>query len=140
MRHLLVPVVLCLTAAASIISSVPAAQTPPAKVDFVRDIQPLFRQYCVGCHGPTQQMKGLRLDRRRDAMRGGTFPVIGRGNGEASQLYLRISGTRPGIPQMPPTGALKPDQIALIKAWIDQGAEWPDAVANDAPIPVPDSN
>ena len=116
----------------------PAAQAPPPKVDFVRDIQPLLRQSCIGCHGPSQQMNGLRLDRRRDAMRGGTFPVIGPGNGEASQLYLRVSGTRPGVPQMPPTGALKPDQIALIKAWIDQGAEWPDAVANDEPLPIPD--
>jgi ankyrin repeat protein len=34
---------------------------------------------------------------------------------------------------MPPTGALTPGQIALIKTWIDQGAEWPDELANEAP-------
>jgi hypothetical protein len=44
-----------------------AAQTP-AKVDFEREIQPLFREHCVECHGPSQQMRGLRLDRRRDAL------------------------------------------------------------------------
>ncbi|HLW79234.1 MAG TPA: c-type cytochrome domain-containing protein, partial [Terriglobia bacterium] len=44
----------------------------PAKVDFRRDVQPIFKTYCVGCHGPTQQMNGFRLDRRSDAMRGGT--------------------------------------------------------------------
>ena len=43
------------------------AQAPP-KVDFARDVQPIFRQHCVECHGPSQQMRGLRLDRRRDAM------------------------------------------------------------------------
>ena len=36
---------------------------------------------------------------------------------------------------MPPTGALRPEQIAIIKAWIDQGAEWPDALANEADLP-----
>ena len=32
---------------------------------------------------------------------------------------------------MPPTGALKAQQIAIVKAWIDEGAEWPDALAGD---------
>src|SRR5262249_33732430 len=40
--------------------------------------------------------------------------------------------------QMPPTGALSADKIAVIKAWIDQGAEWPDALAGDAPVVPPD--
>jgi len=56
-----------------------SAQTP-AKVDFRRDVQPILKTYCVGCHGPSQQMNGLRLDRRRDAMKGGTTAVIGVGN------------------------------------------------------------
>ena len=79
-------------------------------------------------------MAGLRLDRRRDALRGSTLgTVIGRGNGEASRLYLRVSGDKFGL-QMPPTGKLSPAQVATLKAWIDQGAEWPDAAAGDAPI------
>jgi ankyrin repeat protein len=111
----------------------------PDKVDFVRDVQPIFRQNCYGCHGPRQQNNNLRLDRRRDAMRGGTIAVIGPGNSEASHLYLRLVGkdTIPGQP-MPPTGSLQPDQIAKIKAWIDQGAEWPDAVSGETPPPPPD--
>ena len=36
---------------------------------------------------------------------------------------------------MPPTGPLRPEQIAVIKAWIDQGAEWPDSLANEAELP-----
>jgi ankyrin repeat protein len=128
---------LCLSVAFALTFAVPRAQSSRPKVDFVRDVQPIFQQYCIGCHGPTQQMNGLRLDRRRDAMRGGTFPIIGPGNGAASQLYLRVAGNRYGQ-QMPPTGVLAPEQIAIIKAWIDEGADWPDAVANDAPVAPPD--
>src|SRR5262249_61847190 len=92
------------------------------------------RQHCVGWHGPNIHQNGLRLDRRRDAMRGGTGPVIGRGNG-SSILYMRLVGSDFG-PQMPPTGALPVDQIATIKSWLEQGAEWPDEAAGETP-PAP---
>jgi ankyrin repeat protein len=109
----------------------------PAKVDFARDVQPIFKQHCYGCHGSTQQMNGFRLDRRRDAMRGGTIPVIGPGASEASRLYHRLIGNRFGL-QMPPTGPLDPEQVRVIKDWIDQGAEWPDAMSGDMPAPPAD--
>jgi ankyrin repeat protein/mono/diheme cytochrome c family protein len=108
-----------------------AAQEPP-RVDFGRDVQPIFRQQCYGCHGPAMQQNGFRLDRRSDAMRGGSIAMIGPGNSEGSRMYLRLIGSDFGT-QMPPTGALKPEQIAIIKAWIDQGAAWPDELANEAP-------
>jgi hypothetical protein len=116
------------------------AQNPTAapgqKIDFVRDVQPIFRQSCYGCHGPEQQMNGFRLDRRRDAMRGGVIPAIGPGNSEGSRLYQRLVSNHFG-PQVSPTGALPADQIAIIKTWIDQGAEWPDVVAGEeAPAPL----
>ena len=117
-------------ASATLTSSVRAVQQPVAPVDFVRDVQPIFRQHCYGCHGPTQQMNGFRLDRRRDAMRGGMIPAIGPGNSEGSRLYQRLIGARFG-PQMPPTGALPAAQIATVKAWIDQGAAWPDSASGD---------
>jgi hypothetical protein len=110
-----------------------AQETRP--IDFARDVQPIFRQSCVGCHGPAIHQNGFRLDRRSAAMRGGTIAVIGPGNSEGSRLYLRLIGHDFGT-QMPPTGALKPEQVAIIKAWIDQGAVWPDEAANETP-PVP---
>jgi len=105
---------------------------PPAKVDFVRDVQPILRANCYECHGPDKQMNGLRLDRRRDAMRGGTLTVIGPGSAQSSRLYLRLIGTRYGR-QMPVDGKLEPAQVEILKNWIDQGAEWPDAASGDAP-------
>src|SRR5262245_37526966 len=106
---------------------------PASSVDFIRDVQPIFRQQCYGCHGSTQQMNGFRLDRRRDAMRGGTVAVIGPGNSEGSRLYQRLIGSQYGQ-QMPPTGALHPEQVRIVKAWIDQGAAWPDEASGEAPV------
>src|SRR5207253_1180947 len=119
-----------------IIAQTLTAQVSP-KVNFRRDVQPIVREYCLSCHGPSQQMGGLRLDRRRDAMRGGTVADIGPGNSAASRLYLRLIGNQYGA-QMPLTGALNPEQINLIKNWIDQGAEWPDDIAGDAPSVAPE--
>src|SRR4051812_32093144 len=106
----------------------------PDKVDFGRDVLPLLRQNCIGCHGPTKQMNAFRLDRRSTAFRGGTQTVLIPGSSASSRLYRRIIGNEFGN-QMPPTGPLAPEQVAVIKAWIDQGAEWPDTYANEADPP-----
>ena len=127
-------VALALTALS--ITSVRSHQDP-GKVDFRRDVQPLLKQFCIDCHGPAQQMNAFRLDRRRDAMRGGTLAMIAPGNSQASRFYLKLIGNQYG-PQMPPTGALRPAQIAVLKAWIDQGAEWPDEASGEEPSPPPD--
>jgi ankyrin repeat protein len=125
---------LTLTIAITQCSAVVSAQTA-AKIDFARDVQPIFRQNCVGCHGPTQQLSGFRVDRKSIVLgRRGVVP----GSSENSFLFHRITGSAYGT-QMPPTGALKPGQIATLKAWIDQGAEWPDSLSNEterAPLNV----
>jgi mono/diheme cytochrome c family protein len=111
-----------------------AAQTPSAaKVDFGRDVLPIFRAQCGDCHGPAKQRAGMRLDRRSSAMKGLSRRIVP-GNSANSFVYHRLIGDGFG-PQMPPTGELKPEQIAIVKAWIDQGAEWPDALANEADLP-----
>lgn len=105
----------------------------PAKVDFGRDVLPIFRQNCIQCHGPSQQMNGMRLDRRSSVFMIGRRRVVP-GSIENSFLYSRLTGTEFGM-QMPPSGPLSAEQIATIKAWIEQGAEWPDALANEADLP-----
>ena len=106
-------------------------------IDFGRDVQPLFKAHCYECHGPKQQKNGFRLDRRRDALRGGTITMIGPGNRAASRLYLKLVTDQYG-PQMPPTGPLDPEQLNIIKLWIDQGAKWPDELAGETPPAPPD--
>src|SRR5215467_5550492 len=102
-------------------------QTPPAKVDFLKDIQPIFKRACYQCHGPGVQMSGLRLDSKEAAMAGGRYGRdIKPGAASESALYSRVAGLA-GVTRMPLKGApLSGGEIALIKAWIDQGAEWPD--------------
>jgi len=112
----------------------------PDRVDFARDIQPLFRANCYGCHSAVLQSGNFRLDRRRDSMPnrvGANGARIVPGNSAVSRLYLRVSGSEAGL-QMPPTGALPPEEIRTIKTWIDQGADWPDALAGEAPSPPQD--
>jgi ankyrin repeat protein len=78
-------------------------------------------------------MRGLRLDRRRDALPnrvGANGARIVPGDSSASRLYRRVSGNGSGS-QMPPDGPLPQEQISVIKTWIDQGAEWPDALSGD---------
>jgi len=123
-------------AAASLAVTAAAAQVP-ARIDFQRDVQPIFRDHCITCHGPDQQMNGLRLDRRADAMRGGLQAEIGPGNAQGSRLYHRLIGTALG-PRMPPAGPLTDDQIETIRQWIDDGAEWPDEAAGETPAPAVD--
>jgi ankyrin repeat protein len=111
----------------------------PAKVDFARDVQPILREHCVECHGPSQQMRGLRLDRRRDAMPnrvGANGARIIPGKSLTSPVYQRLLGNAGA--QMPPGAPLPEGQIAVIKAWIDQGAEWPDALSGDTVTAKPD--
>ena len=95
-------------------------------VDFRRDIEPLLRARCYSCHGPQQQMNGLRLDRREDALCGGhSGPLVQAGNSDGSELILRVTGQADRSP-MPPMGErLTADQIAALRSWIDQGAPWP---------------
>ena len=117
-------------------SSALLAQVPD-QVDFRRDVQPIFKANCIGCHGPSMQKNGFRLDRRRDAMRGGTIAVIGPGNSAGSRIYRRLIGSEFGL-QMPPTGPLDAERIEIIRKWIDQGAVWPDDVAGEVPVSPPD--
>ena len=97
-------------------------------VDFVRDVRPIFEQACNQCHGPKKAMGQLRLDERGPALKGGiSGPVIIPGKGQESRLVQRLLGLG-GEARMPLGGQpLTEAQINLIRAWIDQGADWPGA-------------
>jgi ankyrin repeat protein len=56
------------------------------------------------------------------------------GSSANSFVYLRLTSNEFGM-QMPPTGSLRADQIETIRAWIEQGAEWPDNQSNEAELP-----
>ena len=99
-----------------------------ATVDFTRDIQPLFAERCVKCHGPEKQKSDLRLDVKAHAMRGGdSGKVIEPGKSAESRLIHLVAGIEEDK-VMPPKGErLTAAEIGLLRAWIDQGAIWPEA-------------
>src|SRR5262245_51411784 len=119
-----------------------------AKVDFKTDVAPILQQNCVDCHGPDLQMAGLRLDQRRFAIdEGEPRGIIAPGKSDDSLLIQRMAdkdlglimppsfpffpGERPGLPE---------NQIAVLRRWIDEGADWPAGVnlAPDAKLPAAD--
>ena len=104
-----------------------AAAAGADKVDFAKDIQPLFKARCYGCHGSQQQMSGLRLDAKDAALHGGySGPLFKAGDSSNSTLIHRVSGDK-GFAAMPPVGPrLAPREVSLLRAWIDQGANWPE--------------
>lgn len=108
-------------------------------VRFLEDIEPLLAGHCQACHGAQQQMNGLRLDRRAEALRGGyAGPVILPGDSARSKLILMVAGAVDGK-IMPPTGEpLKDGEIGLLRAWIDQGADWPEPAPAAAASPAID--
>ncbi len=100
------------------------------KVGYARDIRPILADKCFSCHGPdAKQRKGkLRLDNHRDATAPASSgsPAIVPGKAEESELYQRITSDDPEE-RMPPakTGKpLTPTEVARIKTWIGQGAEY----------------
>jgi mono/diheme cytochrome c family protein len=95
-------------------------------VDFSRDIQPLLAKRCFSCHGPDTQEAGLRFDQADRATAalasGGRAIVVGRP--DESVILARITSTDPAT-QMPPEGPrLTPGQVALVRKWIEEGADW----------------
>jgi hypothetical protein len=108
-----------------------ALPLPAANIDFQREIRPLLSDNCFQCHGPDSatRMANLRLDRKE------SLPVVP-GKPEASLLYQRISAADPAR-RMPPAAShktLTSAQIAKLKLWIEQGAEWKEQWAYKAPV------
>ncbi len=110
-----------------------AAANSPA-IDFSRDIQPILSSRCYTCHGPEKQKSGLRLDLKESALAGGeSGVVIVAGDPDNSLLITLVSGLDSDR-RMPSQGEpLSEAQIASLKAWIAQGATWPDGVQKVAP-------
>ncbi|MCH2375215.1 MAG: DUF1549 domain-containing protein, partial [Planctomycetes bacterium] len=111
-----------------------APELPPAaerKVNFKSDVAPILSRSCHSCHGAQKEESGLRLDVRQRALDGGdSGTTILPGNSAGSVLIHRVAGLNDAW--MPPPGKgkpLTPAEIGILRAWIDQGAVWPDAYA-----------
>ena len=111
------------------ISSLWAGDKPArtAPIDFRRDIKPLLARSCLACHGPEKQRGGLRLDSRAEALKGGNGGIVLKPGDAAGSRLLRVVAGLDAELKMPPKGkpSLTAAEVALLRAWIDQGLSWP---------------
>jgi mono/diheme cytochrome c family protein len=102
--------------------------TPPAatKVDYATQVKPIFENYCYQCHGNGRSKAGVRLDVKTSAMM-----HITAGDPMHSDVFRSMTRSMGASDHMPPVSQKQPGDadIATIKLWIQQGANWPDAPA-----------
>ena len=130
--------VMALLPASSLVQSACGAELASG-TDFDRDIRPLLAAACFTCHGPDENQRegDLRLD-VRDGLLGvssADIPILSPGDAEGSELYQRLIHDDPDA-RMPPPDALKqlqPADVARIKRWIEEGAQWDEHWAFVAP-------
>lgn len=116
---------------------------PPARIDFNRQIRPILSDKCFRCHGPDASARRaeLRLDLAEQATadRGGRAAIVP-GDSAASMLVERITADDPQQ-RMPPESLrkpLSPMELQLLRAWIDQGAQYQPHWAMQPPVhPAP---
>jgi mono/diheme cytochrome c family protein len=116
---------------------------PSTAIDFTREVRPLLTQYCVACHGPDPESRqgGLRLDDRDNATEelGSGATAIVPGNPDGSEALRRMM-SKDHTEQMPPAEfgkSLHEDELALIRRWIEQGADYAPHWAYIAPVERP---
>lgn len=105
-----------------------------ARVDFAREVRPILAGRCYECHGEKKKKAGLRFDLIEEVFLGEPEGwVIRPGDAAASPLYQRITLPDEDPDRMPSKGdPLDAAQIALIRAWIDQGAHLSEEGAEEA--------
>ena len=109
------------------IAQLPAPAARP--IDFAKDIQPIFEASCVQCHARGKEKGSFSLETRKDFLEGGDngAPAVA-GKSAESYVVELISGLNPDA-IMPQKGKqLTRDQVAVFRAWIDQGMKWPDSI------------
>jgi hypothetical protein len=127
----ILPLVFCLcTFSISAAETNPVPLPPPAgvKIVFDRDVRPIFETSCFRCHSGEKPKSHFRLDDRPSALAGGdndTNDIVA--GDSTSSLLIHYVAWQVKDMEMPPIGKgnpLTPEQISLLRAWIDQGANW----------------
>ncbi|MCB1121590.1 MAG: DUF1549 domain-containing protein, partial [Verrucomicrobiae bacterium] len=105
-------------------------------VDFHTHVEPILRKNCLECHGPEEQESDFRVDRKATLIGGGGSGIETVVPGDAGGSYL-IEILRDPDPEyrMPHEKDPLPEEtIAILEAWIEQGAKLPDDFEDEADI------
>jgi mono/diheme cytochrome c family protein len=101
-----------------LIASIVAADT----VSYSQHIQPIFAQHCLQCHGPDAEQR--KADLRLDVAASATQSAILPGAANESELLDRLTSDDSDLKMPPGPDSLSPEQIELVRQWIDQGAHY----------------
>jgi mono/diheme cytochrome c family protein len=103
----------------------------PRKVDFVKEVYPIFKDACISCHGPEKQKGKYRMDSKEAAFKDTDYgPTVVPGKSAESSLIHMCCNLIDEMMMPPPSDTpgksepLTAEQIGILRAWIDQGAEW----------------
>ena len=131
----LIIVILTVNFAAAIGASAQDATLPPAStkagVTYATDIKPIFDTSCVKCHSGDKPKAHLKMDTLEAVLKGTKMgPILKAGDSTNSFIIKSVSHlTKDHDSWMPPLKnkagikPLTPEQIGLLRAWIDQGAK-----------------
>lgn len=117
----------------------------PDKIEFNRDVRPILSDNCYFCHGPDKnhRKKNLRFDTKEGFFTPieGDIPVVP-GHPDKSEMFRRVALPADDDDHMPPAKSgksLSPQEVEILKKWINQGAQWEGHWAYLKPIrkPVP---
>lgn len=113
-----------------------------SSISFNRDIRPILSENCFACHGPDAAVAddagGFRLDIREGAVvpaeASGKPPIVP-GDADASEIIKRITTTKPNLVMPPPRAkiSLDPEDVELLKRWINEGAKYEGHWAYETP-------
>jgi hypothetical protein len=116
MRCRLVPIVLLVLAGS-------CRAEPPKKIDFAHDILPLLKARCAECHTNGKYKGSFSLDTRADVLR---KKAVVPGKSADSEIIKRVTSADKDV-RMPSKGeSLSAKEVALLRAWIDEGFAWED--------------
>ncbi len=124
------------------VSKLPLPAARP--VDFTKEVYPIFKESCFKCHGAEKQKGKYRMDTREGAFKvtEDHGPAIQAGKSEESAVIHMVAGLVDEMLMPPPSDKpgqsekLTPEQIGILRAWIDQGAKWPDGPIAEFVKPV----
>lgn len=120
-----------------------ATKLPPAsdkKVDFVKDIKPIFEKSCLKCHSGRRPKSKYSMENREKTLKGGSSDekaIVVKDSAKSPFVhyiaYLLEDLEMPPVDKQDRYPKFTKEQVSLVRAWIDQGASWPEDLVLSAP-------
>ena len=113
----------CHIALLTLVSVFTPLSTPA--VDFVHKVAPILKTHCGKCHTGQEKKGGLSMNTREDLLKGGENGKVVVPGKSADSLMLELVLSDDDEVWMPTKGdRVPPEQIAILKEWIDSGLNW----------------